>query len=266
MTIKPLFFAALLLGVQSLTCAVGAPLSLEDSIRNPQRSPQFVARDSARHPNDVLTFAGIHTAQSVIEIWPSGGYWSEMLAPYMAPRGQYRLVLSPSSKVTDADQIERWQKRWATAGIKDAAISYGFLGKDRLDVGSANSADLILTFRNVHNWMEQDYADQALKAMFLALKPGGHLLIEEHRGRTDKPQDPKAQDGYVREDVMIQMAERAGFKLVKKSELLANPRDIKDYPEGVWTLPPTLALGEQDRAKYLAIGEADNFLMLFAKP
>jgi predicted methyltransferase len=145
-------------------------------------------------------------------------------------------------------------------------VSFGFLGQTRFELGADNSADIVLTFRNIHNWMEKDYANPALSAMYKTLKPGGYLLVEEHRGRNDRPQDPHAEDGYVRSDVMIQMAQLAGFKLIDQSELLANPKDTKDYPEGVWTLPPTLALKDKDRDRYLAIGEADNFLMLFQKP
>jgi predicted methyltransferase len=124
----------------------------------------------------------------------------------------------------------------------------------------------VVTFRNVHNWMDAGTAEKQFGAFFTALKPGGVLGVEEHRASTAQPQDPKAKSGYVREDYTIQLAEKAGFKYVGKSEILANPKDTKDYAQGVWTLPPTLALGDQDRAKYVAIGEADNFLLKFEKP
>jgi predicted methyltransferase len=124
----------------------------------------------------------------------------------------------------------------------------------------------VLTFRNVHNWMAGGVADQVFVAFFAALKPGGVLGVEEHRASTAHPQDPKGANGYVREDYTIQLAEKAGFKYVGRSEMLANPKDTKDWPKGVWTLPPTLALGAQDREKYLAIGEADNFVLKFEKP
>ena len=114
--------------------------------------------------------------------------------------------------------------------------------------------------------MEGGYADQALKGFYTALKPGGMLGIEEHRGRDDQPQDPKARSGYVRQDYTIELARKAGFELVGSSEIDANPKDTKNWPKGVWTLPPTLAMGDQDREKYLAIGEADNFVLKFRKP
>jgi len=124
----------------------------------------------------------------------------------------------------------------------------------------------VLTFRNLHNWMEGGYAEDMLRAAFRALKPGGILGVEAHRGRTDRPQDPKAADGYVREDYAIALAEKAGFRLAGKSEINANPRDTKDWVDGVWTLPPTLSQKEKDRDRYVAVGEADNFVLKFVKP
>jgi predicted methyltransferase len=140
------------------------------------------------------------------------------------------------------------------------------LGAAHFDIAPPGSADLVLTFRNLHNWMEGGYADQALAASFKALKPGGILGIEEHRGRDDKPQDPKAKDGYVRQDYTIALAKKAGFVLVGSSEINANPKDTKDWVDGVWTLPPTLSQGDKDRARYVAVGEADNFVLKFQKP
>jgi predicted methyltransferase len=145
-------------------------------------------------------------------------------------------------------------------------VSVTDFAKGYYDVAPPASADFVLTFRNLHNWVAGDYVEAALAAFHRALKPGGILGVVDHRARTDRAQDPKAKDGYVREDFAIELVRRAGFELVGSSELLANPRDTKDHPEGVWTLPPTLALGEKDREKYRAIGEADNFLLMFRKP
>jgi predicted methyltransferase len=128
------------------------------------------------------------------------------------------------------------------------------------------SVDMVLTFRNIHGWMGNDSADAMFKAMYAALKPGGILGVVEHRAKSDKPQDPKAKSGYVREDYAIEMIERAGFELIGKSEVNANPKDTADHPEGVWTLPPTLELGDVDRDKYLAVGESDRFTLRFRKP
>jgi predicted methyltransferase len=140
------------------------------------------------------------------------------------------------------------------------------LGAGHFDIAPPGSADLVLTFRNLHNWMDGGYADAALAACFRALKPGGILGIEEHRARTDQPQDPRAKNGYVRQDYTIEMAKRAGFVLVDSSEMNANPRDTKDWVDGVWTLPPTLSQKDKDRDRYIAIGEADNYVMKFRKP
>jgi len=137
---------------------------------------------------------------------------------------------------------------------------------DKTAIAPAGSADMVLTFRNIHNWMAAGTADQVFAAMFAALKPGGVLGVVEHRGNPAVPQDPKAKSGYVNQDYAIRLAEKAGFKFVEGSEINANPRDTKDHPKGVWTLPPTFALEDEDRAKYLAIGESDRFTLKFVKP
>jgi predicted methyltransferase len=133
------------------------------------------------------------------------------------------------------------------------------------DIAPPGTADMVLTFRNLHNWMQRGSIDDVLKVFHTALKPGGILAVEDHRARTDKPQDPDLRDGYVREDVAIDMIEKAGFKLLARSEVNANPKDTKDHPAGVWTLPPTYRMGEQDRAKYQTIGESDRFTLTFVK-
>ena len=130
----------------------------------------------------------------------------------------------------------------------------------------ANSVDLIVTFRNLHNWMDGGYAEDALKGFYTALKPGGILGIEDHRASDKQPQDPKAKSGYVRQDYTIELAKKAGFEFAGASEINANAKDTKDYAEGVWTLPPTLTLGDKDRAKYVAIGESDRYTLKFRKP
>jgi predicted methyltransferase len=140
------------------------------------------------------------------------------------------------------------------------------LGADHFEIAPPGTADLVVTFRNLHNWMDAGYAPQALAACFRALKRGGILGIEDHRARNDQPQDPKAKNGYVRQDYTIALAKQAGFELVATSEMNANPRDTADWPNGVWTLPPTFALGDKDRARYAEIGEADNYVLKFRKP
>lgn len=247
--------------------------ALTTAIASTQRDPQFVARDSARHPAEELRFFGLEPTQSVIELWPGRGYWTEILAPYLAAHGRYTVALSidmssalaPNSTAPNAN-AKAWYEMVMGQKQRFAAVQVTLLNSTHFDIAPPDSADLILTFRNLHNWMAGGFAPQALAACFKALKPGGILGIEEHRGRLDQSQDPKALNGYVRQDYAIKLAQDAGFALVASSEINSNPKDTKDWPKGVWTLPPTLLLGEQDRAKYLAIGEADNFVLKFRKP
>jgi predicted methyltransferase len=240
--------------------------ALTAAIASPDRNPKLAARDGARHPGEELTFFGLEADQNVVELWPGGGYWTEILAPYLAAHGHYTAALPTSADAEESPGIKHWHELVAAHRASYGTVSETVLSAGHFDVAPPGSADLVLTFRNLHNWMGSGYAEQVLAGCFRALKPGGILGIEAHRGRTDQPQDPKADSGYVREDYAIALAKAAGFTYVGSSEILANPRDTKDYPKGVWTLPPTLTLGDQDRAKYLAIGEADNFVLKFRKP
>jgi predicted methyltransferase len=247
--------------------AAAAPdAALKAAVANPARTSNFVARDAARHPAAELAFFGIKPNMTVVELWPGGGYWSEILGPYLAKQGTYYVALEPPTNSEAEQGNAKWHARMDAMKGQTGTIHETSLGVGHFDIAPAGSADLVLTFRNLHNWMEGGYADQALAACFTALKPGGILGIEEHRGRKDKPQDPKAKDGYVREDYAIALAKKAGFVLAGSSEINANPKDTKDWVDGVWTLPPTLSQGEKDRAKYIAIGEADNFVLRFRKP
>jgi predicted methyltransferase len=248
------------------TAAAAPDPALKAAVADPGRSANFIARDAVRHPVEELTFFGLKPGMSVVELWPGGGYWTEILGRYLARSGTYTVALESTDDSEGNQSVSRWRSRIAAEKDHLGTIHETTLAAGRYDIAPPGSADLVLTFRNLHNWMDGGYADQALAACFTALKPGGILGIEEHRGRTDKPQDPKAADGYVREDYTIALAKKAGFVLVAKSEINANPKDTKDWPDGVWTLPPTLSQGEKDRAKYVAIGEADNFVLKFRKP
>ncbi|HEY6451010.1 MAG TPA: hypothetical protein VIX87_00255 [Steroidobacteraceae bacterium] len=237
---------------------------LTAAVADPARAPAFVARDKARHPVQELTFFGVGPSMTVVELWPGGGYWTEILGPYLKPAGHYYVALpSPSS---DEGGAAKWRERVATQGDRYVKITETMLGPGDYDIAPEGSADRVLTFRNLHNWMDGGYARQAIEACFRALKPGGILGVEDHRGGTDKPQDPKAKDGYVRQDYAIALIEKAGFKFVGASEINANPKDTRDWVGGVWTLPPTLSQGDKDRDRYLAVGEADNFVLKFQKP
>jgi predicted methyltransferase len=240
--------------------------ALSAAVASPERLPAAVARDPVRHPAQELTFFGLGAAQTVVELWPGGGYWTDILGPYLAGRGHFYVALPPPGDADEDSGVAKWRARFGAQPQRYGSIVQTTLGPDKFDIAPPGSADLVLTFRNLHNWMDGGYAPQALAACFRALKPGGILGIEEHRGRADLAQDPKAKNGYVRQDYTIALAKQAGFELVGSSEMLANPRDTKDWVDGVWTLPPTLSQGEKERDRYLAVGEADNFVLKFRKP
>lgn len=265
-----LLVASLLCVLTSVLSAAPEPprdAAIARIVADPGRNPQFVARDRYRHPVEELSFFGIKPTMTVVEVWPGGGYWTEILGPYLRQSGHYYAAQTVTGESGEEDQITRdWKNRLTKDKARFGTVTITELGKGHFNVAPPASADVIVTFRNLHNWMESGYADQALKAFYTALKPGGILGIEEHRGRDDQPQDPKARSGYVRQDYAIELARKAGFELVGNSEIDANPKDTKNWPKGVWTLPPTLAMGDQDREKYLAIGEADNFVLKFRKP
>ncbi len=236
-------------------------MTLAQAVRAPTRGAAFVARDAARHPLEELSFFGVNARASVVEIWPGGGYWTEMLAPLLQDSGTYRVALPPDAK-PDTPLARKLAADPATYGRVMPTV----LGPGQYDVAPPGSADFVLTFRNLHNWMKQGDAPLVLAGFYRALKPGGILGLEEHRGSAARPQDPKALSGYGRQDYATALVEQAGFQLVGSSEIDANPRDTTDWPKGVWTLPPDLRMGEVDRAKYLAVGEADNFVLKFRKP
>ncbi|MFI4889238.1 MAG: class I SAM-dependent methyltransferase [Steroidobacterales bacterium] len=240
--------------------------ALQTAIASHARAATFVARDPARHPGEELTFFGLAPQMTVLELWPGGGYWTEILGPYLAPQGHYYVALPAPGDEEEDKTAARWRARIAAQPAVFGKIEITTLGAGHFDLAPAGSVDLVLTFRNLHNWMDAGYADAALAACFRALKTGGVLGIEEHRGRNDRPQDPKAKDGYVRQDYTIALAKKAGFVLAGSSEIDANPKDTKDWVDGVWTLPPTLSQGAKDRDRYLAVGEADNFVLKFVKP
>jgi predicted methyltransferase len=259
-----------LAGAVVLTLALPAAAedaALAKAIASPTRSEKFLKRDAARHPQQELEFFGLRPDMTVVEISPGGGYWTEILAPYLHAAGTYYVAVPPA-KDPEAPEPgkDTFRAKLAASPALYGKTHITELGVDHFTVAPAGSVDLIVTFRNLHNWMGAGYADQALQGFFQALKPGGILGIEDHRGRDDRPQDPKAESGYVRQDYTIALAKKAGFEFVGSSEINANPKDTKDWPQGVWTLPPTLTLKDQDRAKYVAIGEADNYVLKFRKP
>jgi predicted methyltransferase len=235
-------------------------------IASPLRTANLSTRDPLRHPAAELTFLGLAPAATVVELWPGTGYWTEILGPYLAAKGNYYVALPPPTDADEAPGTKRWRERVTAQQDRIGTIHETTLGPGQYDIAPPGSADLVLTFRNLHNWIGDGYGDAALAGIFRALKPGGLLGIEDHRGRNDQPQDPKAKSGYLRQDYVIAMAKKAGFEFTGSSEINANPLDTKDWVDGVWTLPPTLSQKDKDRARYVAIGEADNFVLKFRKP
>jgi predicted methyltransferase len=269
LTLRSLFAAALIVMLGSASNA-GVPSQVDPrlaaTLTDPQRPENARARDAVRHPLEELTFFGLTSGQTVVELWPGGGYWTDILGPYLASHGRLYVALPPRGDAEEDTSAARWRARYLSNPSHYGPIIETTLGADHFEIAPPDTADLIVTFRNLHNWMSAGYAPQALAACFRALKPGGILGIEDHRARKDQPQDPKAQSGYVRQDYTIALAKQAGFELVATSEMNANPRDTADWPNGVWTLPPSFALGDKDRARYAEIGEADNYVLKFRKP
>jgi predicted methyltransferase len=263
-----LLAAALLAFVGPIASAAGAGAdpALVSAVASPARSPKAVARDVARHPVEELTFFGLTPTMTVVELWPGGGYWTDILGPYLAKSGHYYIAFPAPGNAEEDTEANKLRARIDSEKGRLGTVNETSLGAGHFDIAPPGSADLVLTFRNLHNWMDDGFAIEALAASFQALKPGGILGIEEHRGRNDKPQDPKAKNGYVRQDYTIELAKKVGFEFVGSSEVNANPKDTKDWVDGVWTLPPTLSQGQKDRARYVAVGEADNYVMKFRKP
>jgi predicted methyltransferase len=229
------------------------------------RSEKNRARDVYRHPAETLTFFGLRDNMTVVELWPGGGWYTEILAPVLKDHGQLYVTSNdpngPEGNATNGARKLRdtlAEKAPVYGNVKTAIIA----PPDKIELGAPGSADMVVTFRNLHNWIGAGIAEKVMAAAFAVLKPGGVLGLEEHRAQPG--QDIKT--GYVEESVAIRYAESAGFKLVEKSEINANPKDTKDHPEGVWTLPPSLRLKDKDREKYMAIGESDRMTLKFVKP
>jgi predicted methyltransferase len=242
--------------------------ALDRILAGDQRSEENRARDRYRHPKATLLFFGIRPEMTVLEVWPEPGWYTEVLAPLLADKGKYYAgVIEPdpqSQYITR--RLDDFQKKLASRPEFYRHVAVVTFHPDGSDAVPPGTLDMVLTFRNIHNWMARDTAAQAFASMYRALKPGGVLGVVEHRGNPALPQDPKAKSGYVNEDYAIKLIEAQGFRLVAQSQVNANPKDTKDYEQGVWTLPPTYRLGDKDRDKYAAIGESDRFTLKFVKP
>lgn len=263
------------------TAAKGAPqadAALAASVAGAWRTPANVERDAFRKPSEALAFWGLKPGMTVLELQPGGGWWTEILAPYARMTGgKYRVTAAdlgnPELSQAAKDARARFEQRFADQSVYGVIELVNF-GPKSQGLGAPGSVDLVLNGRNIHNWMANGMVDKVMAESFAVLKPGGVLAIEEHRNAAGAVQDPKAGSGYVTEAFVIAAAEKAGFKLAARSELYANPKDTRDHPFGVWTLPPvkrTAPAGQPenpnfDRSKYDAIGESDRMALRFVKP
>ena len=265
----PLAALAAVIAVSPAIAAPAATDPLAAALAAPTRTPANVLRDRYRHPAETLAFFGIKPNQTVVEIWPGGGWYTEILAPYLASGGGTYYAAAPA---------------WGRSGIDKLKVAspdlYGKLAVADFPVFDgkaaeipAGSADAVVTFRNVHNWRmgyrrddKQDYSAEAFRQIYAMLKPGGVLGIVDHRLPEAASDERERNSGYIKASTVRALAEQAGFQFAGASEINANPKDSADWPDGVWTLPPALRLGDKDREKYLAIGESDRMTLKFVKP
>jgi predicted methyltransferase len=242
--------------------------ALDNILAGSQRSAENSARDRYRHPKETLLFFGIRPEMKVLEVWPEPGWYTEVIAPLVRERGKYFAAViapDPDSKYVTG-RLSDYQQKLAAKPDVYGAVEVVTLPTDGSDVVPPGTLDMVVTFRNIHNWMARDSAGQVFATLYRALKPGGVLGVVEHRGNAAIAQDLKAKSGYVNEDYAIRLIEGQGFRLVGESQVNANPKDTKDYEQGVWTLPPNYRLGDKDRQKYADIGESDRFTLKFEKP
>lgn len=271
--------AALAAGL--LLASLGAPLAhagsdlkaaLEPILKGAHRSDDNKARDQYRHPQQTLEFFGVTPKSTVIEVTPGRGWYSEVLAPLVMAEGKYVAAtfnpagMSQANAAGATKSVEALKTRFAAWPAQFGKASVTLMDLKAPVFGPENSADFVLTFRNVHNWVMAKNHAEMFKGAFAVLKPGGVLGVVDHRATKGAQLDKVINTGYLPEDFVVAEAEKAGFKLESRSAVNDNPKDTKDYKEGVWTLPPVLALGKVDDARYKAIGESDRFTLRFVKP
>lgn len=264
--------AALACATAPLHAQTGADDALAAAVNGPHRTPAYRQRDAARHPLETLRFFGLLPTQTVIELAPGGGWYTEILASYLRERGQLYAAHYARDDPNAGRRRTRaaFEERLAKNPALYDRVKLGTLPEqpayDRLaDIAPPGGADAVLTFRNIHNWLEAGHLDDSLRTFARALKPGGTFGVEEHRAAPGTSLEQMKTSGYVTEALVIDRAKAAGFDLVSRSEINANPRDTKGYAKGVWSLPPTLTNGDADREKYLAIGESDRMTHRYVK-
>jgi len=243
---------------------------LLDIINGEHRSAENKQRDVYRHPLQTLTFFQIKPEMTVVEIWPGKGWYTEILAPYLKKGGGHFIAAGfpqhagPQWRQAMQADYQHWLSTSPTIYDKVKVVELG--PPSYWNIGLDNSVDAVLTFRNVHNWLKGGYDSDMFNAFYQVLKPGGILGVTDHRAAVDTDIDTMKTSGYLSQELVISLAVKAGFVLEETAEINANPLDTKDYSKGVWTLPPTLRLGEQERDQYLKIGESDRMTLRFSKP
>ncbi len=226
------------------------------------------ARDQYRHPEQTLEFFGLKPDMSVIEITPGGGWYTQILAPLTKGSGSYTAAVAKSSNPNgeSSRSLKRLKEMFASDPAEYGEARIVEFDPKAPEFGAPGSADMVLTFRNVHNWAAAGTATAMFKGFFDVLKPGGVLGVVDHHATPGADEKKVEKSGYLPKDYVVKLATDAGFKLTGESDINANPKDNHDHPKGVWTLPPTLALGDKDKAKYEAIGESDRMTLRFVKP
>lgn len=237
-------------------------------LASPHRMPKHGERDAARHPVETLTFFGITPTQTVVEVGAGGGWYTELLAPMLANGGKY-IVAGPDANGPATEMSTVYGKRLDQFLAKSPEL-FGKVERVTLTdaapkMGADGSADLVIAMREMHNWQRSKKLEGYLGAVHKVLKDGGTLGIEQHRGKPGTKGEDTADSGYLAEEWVIEKVKAAGFELVEKSEINANPKDTKDYPKGVWTLAPNFREGDKDKAKYQEIGESDRMTLKFKK-
>ena len=242
---------------------------IEQAATGEHRSDKNIARNKYRHPVETLTFFGIEPDMTVVELWPGGGWYTEVLAPTLKDGKLVAASFAPKPEEPEHYR-NRIYKEYKARLENEPALSNVELGmlqpNEKVDIGEPGSADMVVTFRNFHSFVSAGIEDEVLAQSFKVLKPGGILGVVQHRAPKGADVEETVETGYIPEAYVIERAKAAGFELVEKSEVNANPKDTADHPKGVWTLPPSYRLGDKDRAKYEAIGESDRMTLKFRKP
>ncbi|MGZ8339534.1 MAG: class I SAM-dependent methyltransferase [Telluria sp.] len=258
---------AAMLAAAAASGAAHADDALKAAIAGKHRTEANAARDAARHPYETLAFFGIKPNMTVVELSPGGGWYTEILAPYLRDNG--KLIAAGESPTSENAGARRYAavltSKLATDSAVFGKVQRGLFEPPRAyQIAAPGSADMVLTFRNLHNWIGA--GDDKVKEIFTkvheVLKPGGVFGVVDHRLPASRP---AADNGYVHEAYVIKMAESVGFKLAARSEINANAKDTANHNKGVWALPPTFANKDVDRAKYAAIGESDRMTLKFVK-